>query len=454
MIGEMAALPNTDLHPDAVLARIKELQKAWKDLEAGEQLPGDRHFAAPPSLWRQFQAAGNAAFEHTKPFLDKRTEIQRRRADEFRALASRVDELAGADPVDVAGLRQAAGRAGGALRQLGELPAPERKKVAGVLRRSLDRANAVLRSCDEDVEKIKRRLIREAAQVGFIEDRAEAIAQAKRLQAEWKRAGSLKRGLEQRLWKAFREPLDPLFEQEKSDQDAKRQAQAEHVAEQQSLVEELQTLLTQDDAELAAFQGKVQGLQDAWRDIRRPAARHQQAFERAVGEYSRRLKQHAQRQEEALREQRWLRSELLHRLETALVNGDPVEQLLGEIASEWPEAEADDEVAEALQARRRRAQQGDAPNRNDDAEAAARMLCIRLEFLAGLPSPEEEKDQRMQYQVDRLSRSMAGERERLPALVEARREETEWLLMPWLPDALYREFRNRVRAAIQELSRE
>ena len=223
MIEEMEALPSAGLHPDAVLDRIKALQAQWKDLEQSEQIPGDKHFAAAPWMWRKFNAAGRKAFEATKPFLDKRTEIQKRHLEKMRALSAHIQDLADSGEPDWTELGRALARARREMRSLGEIPARARHKMAARLKAALEAGNTVMQSHYDEVEKKKLKLIREAAQLSHATDRDEAISTAKRLQAEWKAAGSLWRSRENQLWREFREPLDPLFENLKAERQSARE---------------------------------------------------------------------------------------------------------------------------------------------------------------------------------------------------------------------------------------
>ena len=75
-------------------------------------------------------------------------------------------------------------------------------------------------------------------------------------------------------------------------------------------------------------------------------------------------------------------------------------------------------------------------------------MCIRLEFVAGLPSPDDDREQRMKYQVDRLAESMSGESTRQPAIDEAREAEKIWLAMYALPEADFKAYGKRIKQAL------
>lgn len=81
----------------------------------------------------------------------------------------------------------------------------------------------------------------------------------------------------------------------------------------------------------------------------------------------------------------------------------------------------------------------------------ARALCIRLEFVAGLPSPDEDRDQRMKYQVDRLAESMSGASARQPATEEAHDAEKIWLGMYALPESDFEAYGKRIQKALSAI---
>jgi hypothetical protein len=436
LIAEMEVLPSADLHPDALLDRIKSLQKEWKELEQSEQIPGDKHFAAAPWMWRKFSAAGHAAFDTAKPYLEKRSEIQSRHAQSLATFCAELKQLAEADPVNWTALSKGLNRG---------------RKAA------LDQANSVMQEHYKDVDVEKMKLIRAASQLVHLPERSEAIAEAKSLQSSWKAAGSLWRSKEQQLWNQFREYLDPLFEELKEKQASIRAADQERLAAQKALCTELQDILKSED-DLAAMHGKVQGLQDSWKDIRHPDRRLVQTFQDMVSEYQQKVDEVRQRQVNANRDRRWLKSALLHEL---TVSGRTVKGALSKktetrVNNSWPQDSSDDPLEIQMDDTCREIMAGSAVETTaEDIEALqqkARALCIQLEFIAGLPSPDEDRDQRMKYQVDRLAESMSGEKSRQPATVEALEAEKVWLAMYSLPETDFEAFGKRVKQALSKIS--
>jgi hypothetical protein len=457
LIAEMEVLPAADLHPDALLDRVKSLQMEWKTLEQSEQIPGDKHFAAAPRLWRKFSDAGRAAFETAKPYLDKRSEIQSRHAQTLTTFCAELEQLALAEPADLTALGKALIEGRKKLHDLDDVPVRQRQKIARQLKATLDKANAVIQAHYQAVEREKMKLIRSASQLIHMPERSEAISQAKSLQSSWKSAGRLWRSKEQELWDQFRAHLDPLFSELKEQQASIQAADDERLAGQKVLCAELKDILKSEE-DLSALHGKVQGLRDSWKDIQHPDRKLLQLFQDMVTEYEKQLKRAQQQREETNRERCWLKSALLHELTVSgrTAKGSISKRTEARVKMAWPEDSSDDALENSLDQTYAEILAGNvtglAANELEELQAQARTLCIGLEFVAGLPSPPEDRSLRMQYQVDRLAESMAGTGVRQAATDEARDAERLWLGMYALPESDFETFGTRVKQALSAIN--
>jgi hypothetical protein len=450
LIAEMKILPQADLHPDAMIDRIKALQKRWKELEHSEQIPDDQHFAAAPWMWRKFRAAGNRAFSAAKPFLEKRSELQGKHEQELKDQIDALAALTEPDPPDWSALAKALREARKAFTTLDQLPKKARKKLASKLRKTIDKANGLMQGHYDEVEKQKRKLIREAEQLAHVEDRDEAIRRAKQLQADWKAAGSLWRSRENPLWEAFRAPIDPLFADLKAKRQDEQQAQQQRLASQQALCAELDEILQAEDEALTAADGKVKGLQGRWTDIEHPDRKLRARFDRQVQQFSERLKTHRERSAQSMRQRWWDKAQILNELENALLQGTLKPAAQKKLVGRWPAGEFSEDPDRLLDQRLADALAGK-PAPDQDALSQATALCIQLEFLSGLPSPEADRGRRMEYQVQRLALSMSGEGSQLSAIEEARIAEQQWLALPALEVAEHARLKKRIMAALEEI---
>jgi len=456
LTAEMEALPAADLHPDALLDRIKSLQMEWKNLEQSEQIPGEKKFSAAPWMWRKFSAAGHAAFDTAKPYLDKRSEIQSRHAQSLATFCAELEQLTQTDPVDWVALGNGLNRGRKKLHGLNEVPANQRQKLARKLKSTLDKANGVLQAQYKVVEVEKMKLIRAASQLIHMTERSEAITQAKSLQSNWKAAGSLWRSKEQELWNQFRSHIDPLFAELKNQQDSIRAADDDRLAAQKALCAELREILKSAD-DLSNLHGKVQGLQDSWKDIEHPDRKLQLSFQDMLEKYEQRVIQAEQQLVKTDRERWWLKSALLHELTVSgrTAKGALSKKTSTRVTSAWPAESSDDVLENQMDQICKDVLAGNTPGLTDEEienqRTQAHSLCIALEFLAGLSSPDEDRDQRMKYQVDRLAQSMSGEITRQPASEEAIEAEKTWLGFYALPEADFGDFGKRIKRALSAI---
>ncbi len=457
LISEMEALPRTSLHPDAMLERIKQLQTEWKALEASEQIPGDRHYAAAHWMRRKFNTAGQAAFQHTKPFLDKRSEVQDRNLSKLLELVESLREQANAETVDRQALSETMVKTREAMRSLSSIPARQRSKAAAKLREALELGQAALSAHYALIEKNKLRLVREAAQLAHIADHSEAIAKAKKLQQQWKKTGRLWQKRENELWREFRIPIDPLFKRLEDDRKTVQAEQDAIAAEQQALLDEMASVLEAPDDELGTWAGKVRGLEKAWSDFPRPIRAKRAQFDRDINTFHERVAQLQRDTQARARVLRWKLNELLHRAEESAINKTLQADEQEALRQSWKDIHASAQTPEPEPVQRfEDALSGNIaiPTEEDlrDRISTARSMCIQLEFLAGLPSPESERDQRMEFQVQRLSDTLSGEKERISARKEAAELETAWLGYDYLPETEYAHFTDRMRSALKAIN--
>ncbi len=450
LIAEMEILPAADLHPDALIDRVKSLQAEWKVLEKSEQIPGDKHFSAAPRMWREFSTAGNAAFDTVRPFLDKRSEIQSRHAQSLATFCVELEQISETDPTDWVDLQKAITRGRRKLRKLDKVPAKQRQKLARRLKTALDKANSAMQGHYQLVEREKMKLIRAASQLVYLPERSDAIAQAKSLQSDWKRAGRVWRSLDQKLWSQFREHLDPLFNELKEQQASIKTADEENLNAQKLLCKNLKAILNEGE-DLPSQQGKIQGLQDAWKELAHPDRRLADEFQSMVENYQQLVNQQNQKQAEADRQRWWNKSALLHEISIKLRDNTDIGPLTTGLKKSWPETGSKDGLEVALDGDYEDLLAGNPGNQKLSETKMieqARELCIRMEFVAGLPSPNEDQEQRMKYQVDRLAESMSGESVRISAIDEALAAEKNWLGMYALPEKEFKLYGERVKQAL------
>ncbi len=460
LIATMSNLEST-LHPDAVMTALRDARTKWKDLETGEQLPGDKHFHTPGKLWREFNQACEQAFKHIKPFLDKRHEIQDDHLKQDQQLLLAGSELMQAENPPLKQLTQHQRFLRAAMRELEKVPANKRGKMANQIRKQLDGMQKLIGTAFEAVELDKSRLIRKAEQLQHIEDPQQAIEQAKQLQRQWQAAGTGRRKYEQELWDKFRSHLDPLFKLQTEARDAQTELEKQQQVQLQEVCTQLEDINKSKGEELAKQTGIVQSLQSKWLELSGDKLRGQKKLQHnylaALDKFKAKLAEHKQQLQQLEHGARQSKSDLIQKaLKLLEAKPDDLTTKAEKIIAEWPSTAAKTDIDKLLdtklQTLQKALQAGSIDfNNNSENLDLYRDLCLSLEYLAGLESPPAEKEQRMQLQIERLSASMSGEKTRLPLQQEVAELEINWYQLEFIPQAQYMSYSKRFNQAMHEL---
>ena len=445
LIERVSEIDVENLHPDAVTARLKELRERWKALDAQEASPdGKRRHGAPQGQWRRFQKATNEVYEAARPFLEKRDEVRQQSLTELIEFLDQAESLVRNDGTDRNELIRYQRAARQAIRHLHTLPAKQRGAMAGRLRSLMDSISKTLDVQFDQSEQEKRRLIAEARKLEYEKDRDAAIEQAKSLQAQWKRIPPARRKIDQTLWQEFRAPIDPLFEGLKQEREQQQAVDRERMQALQALCEQAEQLADSEDDALDAAAGPIAGLEEQWSQQPAPAGLNKR-FNQALEKYQRRLSERAR-----LREQRKMAH--LQALTEALQQAWN-QRAAGKGIESPPEMQVPDDDKTGQKLKGRLAEFSD-PASDDSALAArvegltdrARQIAIEMETLAGLETPESDRKQRMDYQVQRLSERL-GQGSNRPDVASERDElHRRWLeSFPHVPEQ-HRELKKRFEA--------
>lgn len=385
---EIEALAEAGLHPDAVAARVRDAQTEWSRLDALEGPEAARHGA----LARRFHAACRAALAPARAYFKKRQELRESHAQRIGAVLERAaasgDE--GAEgPAVIAARREIVA----ALRDLDRVEPRERKALAERLKNGLAALDARIAARDEEIAAAKRSLIARAEALTQPTLQRGAVAAARELQQQWQTLGSGRRDRDQAQWKAFRAALDAVFGRLDAER-AERSARETEAREQaQALCAELEALAA-DAAQ--ADRAAAARIETAWGALERVDEGLRKRFDAARAS----LRAAAGQRERAVRQARfthWLtRYRLCREAELGTAPADALRE-------RWIVATATDVAGAALQERFERA--GSAAVADEDS---ARTAVIELEMLAGVDSPDEDRERRRVLQVERLSARMRG----------------------------------------------
>ena len=249
-----------------------------------------------------------------------------------------------------------------------------------------------------------------------------------------------------------------MFEDLKQEQQAEQAANQEKLAAQKAVCAEMKEILA-NEKDLSSQHGRVLGLRDSWKSIEQPDRKLLSNFQDMLEKFEAHEAKAQQKQLDARNDRLWVKSALLHELAVSgrTSNGSLSKKTEKKVKDEWPESGGAGAFETQLDKASEKLLAGEAISQSSEDETAlladARLLAIRLEFLAGQESPAEDKAMRMQYQVDRLAQSMSGDAARQSAEEEARDAEKSWLGMYKLPDQEYKSYGSRIKKALKSISK-
>lgn len=431
---DIEQLAQSGLHPDALAQRVREAREEWQRLDAAEGLGA----GAESGLARRFHALCHRTLKPAKAYFDKRDEVRKSHAGEIEKLLQEAASL----PADI-GDWKAAGhlrqKLGDALRSLDGVDPRTRTELARQIKAAIAALASRLDARADEVEAEKQRLIVRAKALQQQTDGRSLARDARELQQQWTALGNGRRGADQRQWKDFRGALDAAFGQldaARKERDAQADAARTRV---EALLAEIEALAGSDGAETRA---KLHDIEARWQALDGVDRTLEQRYRKARESIEAVLKNAARRKRLAGFTQALEKFALLRAVESGSRTTEAT-------SSSWAQQLVSADFAAALDARFARvpAASEDTAERDD---APARDLLVEFEFFAGLDTPAEDRQRRMNFQVQRLASRM---RDRAAATPEA---ELTRLLRAWFAQApqtaaLEDRFARVAKAAIETL---
>ncbi len=469
LCDEAEALQGSGVHPDALANKVKDLKAEWARLDAleGAAAPGPEH-----GLSRRFRALCHQALAPARPYFEKRRELRGERSGQIAGILAEAAEL----PTGIDALLSLRKRLRDCFPELDDAAPEKRGEHGRQLRDRLAAIDAALKAQRQDAALGKQRLIaRLRRDLGSAEP-ADAIALAKRAQAEWKRAPRADREIEDTLWTEFRALIDPLFDRVREQEDAARTRAAESASAATAILEELDALADAADERLLHAAAHLESLQARWRALssdhtdaatatgaaaegrrsikggragstdRRPTPRRSHPLDARFEEGSRRVDMARLRAERA-RDARQIAAiceagALLSQAESA--DGERRAVLLTELGQLDLPADAREPLGSRLQALR----DGSMPD--SPSGTTAELLAVRAELAAGIESPAAAATLRRQEQMHRLAAKLGGQLGDDP-IATVRAQLIELQALPGIDEALRRQCEQRVLAAYRAL---
>lgn len=367
----MEALIDSNSDAAALAKQINTLQLQWKELDSND--PHHSH-----KSWQRFKTASDQAYRPCELYF---REQKQQRTDNLKKRINLVAELNGfLEQIDwqqpdwslVEQVSRTAKREWKEYAPVDRTPGRHVQTDFNALLKQLDNKIAGHR---EQVASDKRELLQQALLLVAGENPQTAASEIKELQRRWKEAGNTFHNVERQLWPEFRLACNQVFENLNRNKQAEKQ-QSAAIEQQQSHVE-------------------------------------------------------TTTYEPLLR-----RISLCDQLEGLIDDGTLDQLALDEIQSLWDQCDPADEYFNPLINSRYELLLELISGKIEiedlllQTEKGLRQLCIRLEILLGLDSPEQDQTLRMEYQMDRLQKALE-QRQRSTNSSDLKLLELEWQCQPF-----------------------
>ena len=228
----------TEENPEAASRRMRELQSRWKEVALAPRTQGE-------AMWRRFKTAQDEIYNRTASFFAAQNAERSANLVKKQALVERAEAVADStDWVKTAALIQALQAE---WKTIGPVSRGQEKAIWERFRGACDRfftrrQEDLKRRKDEwsaNLEK-KEALCEQAEALAASTDWNTAAATLKRLQAEWKTIGPVRKTKSEVVWQRFRDACDRFFERYKHRDSLELQEKAKARDE---VIRELEALL-------------------------------------------------------------------------------------------------------------------------------------------------------------------------------------------------------------------
>ena len=412
-------LVTAEISLEDLTEQVRALQADWKKLDRD----GSR---VSTGLKERFHRAADTVYERCRPHLEalarRREEARRARealCEQLETFLERIDW----GRVDWKRLVRAERETRTEWGRMAPVEPRQRKHLDKRYRTAMKKLDAHLAEERSRNRAMKQQLIEQARALVDEPDLKRAMVEVKALQRRWKTTVPSKRAQENRLWEQFRENCNKVFDRQRKIRTAHQKEIKGHIAVLRNLCAKLEELIEDGAFEPDDLLHEVHRLQGAWSDgLSQELPRHeipklQRRWDEAVRGAMNRIRQLRETQE--LKQLERLRdfAELCRKLEGELETTSGQVPDIGLWQQRWHELPPllDAELQSAIEQRFSSALEvltGKVSREQwmstfgDNLDVRCR-ICLNMEILAGIDSPEEYAEDRLIFQVNRLSERLA-----------------------------------------------
>ena len=385
LLAEINAICETPLdNPQQQADKVKAFRKQWNSLgHADDEIDRD--------LNKAFNQACETAFAPCRAFYAGQDKLRAQHKADKQALIEKVNALSATELADGKTLESQVNQFIQQWKLTGEVDRNEYKTLQQAFNLAIKPLRDAVTKFQQGNTDAKKALIAQANEALTAEDVFVAVNQVKDLQNQWKTIGYSGAKEENKLWRQFRKINDEIFakrNETKSENNKAQQALETKFSEQLTTLEQQIAQLKQQQASIAEHNAVHVSIDGFIEEV----YQHKPVLKKVIHKAEQLKKQVAElitAQKQQAEKSKWL--QLFSVLEQiALGSVDNLDELpaFTELSNTW----------------QKRLQQANQVQRS----AVRENKTLELEILAGIDSPKEYAEQRMQVQVGLMQQQMSS----------------------------------------------
>jgi hypothetical protein len=248
--------------PDEIARQVRELQQRWREAADVPRAQGE-------ALWRRFKAAHDLAWQRCEAHFAAQAQLRTDNLAKKIAFCERAESLA--DSTTWIQTAEEIKQLQAEWKTIGQVPRGQEKAIWERFRSACDRFFTRRHADLADRKRVwagnlasKEALCAKVEALADSTDWDRASAEIRRLQAEWKTVGPVKKSRSEAIWHRFRAACDRFFVRHSQRHDM---ALTEHVAAREAICAELEEVVnlqsSVDDA-APGIVAKVRALRSRW----------------------------------------------------------------------------------------------------------------------------------------------------------------------------------------------
>lgn len=420
----MEKLCTSSLQPLETAEAVRELQAQWRSIKPP-------HTPEAQILWERFKQAGDTAWEPCAAHYEKERQRRAFNLQQRHTICEALEQFAQAQDWSHADWKAVSRILDKSRKEFHDFHPVERQEEKSSRARfdaAITTINTPLLEVQIANESRKQQLVNTAKSIAEMPDTEKATERFLQLQEQWKQIGITRHHEDRKLWQSLQESGKNIFDKHRSAQQKQRQIQEDNISQAKALCERIAALATLDDSELSQSSALFEKLQSEYKAIKDIPEKSQAALKKqffnACDNYHHQLRGIASRQHQKQLDELARRAQLCNVLEKNL-DGATAEQL----TAKWQQHTLPANWEKAIDSRKQKALLAVSQQTPLDSATNAqrrRELCIALEVLLDLETPEEDRQQRRELQLKKLQQGLGQ-----AAAGNNRQTALEHLLINW-----------------------